>query len=512
MRKWGPLIAVCLGTFMLLIDVTIVIVAMPDMAGDLDASFADLQWVLDAYTLALAAVLLAAGNLADRLGRRAVFVGGTLVFTAASVLCALAPDTATLIAARTVQGLGAAAMFATTLALLGHAYQGRDRGLAIGVWGAVSGAAAAVGPIAGGLLTQHLGWEWIFLVNLPIGLLTVVMALRVLDESHGDRAARLDVPGLVTFTAAAGLVTYGLIRAGAEGWGDATVLTVLVVGAVALAAFVAAEHRAAHPMLELGLFRSPAFSVIMLGGALAQFAAFSCFPQISVWLQSFLGYGPVATGLTLLPMAATAFVVSGLAGRLLHDVHPRGPVGVGIVLIGAGSLLLTLVDADSGRWILVPGLVTIGVGVGLAMPQIAGVALGSVPPHRAGMAGGALNTFRQLGFALGIAIAGVVFRSTVEGRLDGTQGIADPQAAAEAVGSGAAPAIVAAAPPGSRDTIHAAIGDAFAAGLDRVFVVCGTVGVIAGLLVLVVVRPTRPRTVPAPAPAPAQQPEPSDAV
>lgn len=508
MRKWGPLTAVCLGTFMLLVDVTIVIVAMPDMADDLDASFADLQWVLDAYTLALAAVLLAAGNLADRLGRRAVYVGGTLVFTAASVLCALAPDTGTLIAARTVQGLGGAAMFATTLALLGHAYQGRDRGIAIGVWGAVSGAAAAVGPIAGGLLTQHLGWEWIFLINLPIGLITVYLSLRVLDESHGDRKARLDLPGLVTFTAATGLVTYGLIRAGADGWGDTTVLTVLIAGAAALAAFIAVERRTTHPMLDLGLFRSPAFSVIMLGGALAQFAAFSCFPQVSVWLQSLLGFGPVATGLTLLPMAATAFLVAGLAGRILHDVHPRGPVGIGIVLIGAGSLLLTLVDADSGRWILVPGLVTIGVGVGLAMPQIAAVALGAVPPHRAGMAGGALNTFRQLGFALGIAIVGVVFRSTVESHLDGTAGIADPKAAAEAVGSGAAPAITAAAPPVSRDAVHTAIGDAFAAGLDSVFIVCGVVGVIAGLLVLVVVRPTRPHT--AATPAPTHQPEPSD--
>ncbi|WP_436790115.1 MFS transporter [Yinghuangia sp. YIM S10712] len=499
MRKWVPLIAVCLGSFMLLVDVTIVIVAMPDMAGDLDASFADLQWVLDAYSLALAAVLLAVGSLADRFGRRATFVAGTLVFTAASVLCALAPDTATLIAARAVQGIGASAMFATTLALLGHVYEGRDRSVAIGVWGAVSGAAAAVGPIAGGLLTEHFGWEWIFLVNLPIGLVTVALSLRVLDESHGDRAARLDLPGLVTFTAAAGLVTYGLIRAGGDGWGDTVVLTVLAVGAVALAAFVVAERRVAHPMLDLDLFRSPAFSAIMLAGALSQFAAFACFPQVSVWLQSLLGYGPVATGLTLLPMAATSFVVAGVSGRLLHDVHPRGPVGFGIVIIGVGSLLLALLDADSGRWVLVPGLVAIGIGVGLAIPQIAGVALGAVPPHRAGMAGGALNTFRQLGFALGIAIVGVVFRSAVEGRLDGAAGIADPGAAAEAVGAGGAPGIVAAAPPGTADTVRAAIDEAFAAGLDRVFVVCGTVGIIAGVLVLIAVRTPAPAAKPTPA-------------
>ena len=491
MRKWGPLFAVCLGSFMLLVDVTIVIVAMPDMAGDLDASFADLQWVLDAYSLALAAVLLAAGSLADRFGRRAVFVAGTTVFTAASVLCAFAPDTTTLIAARAIQGLGASAMFATTLALLGHAYRGRDRSLAIGVWGATSAAAAAVGPIAGGLLTEHFGWEWIFLVNLPLGLVAIALSLRVLDESHGDRDARLDLPGLVAFTAAAGLVTYGLIRAGGAGWGDGTVLGVLGVGAVALVVFVVAERRVAHPMLDLGLFRSPAFAAIMIGVALSQFAAFACFPQISVWLQSMLGHGPVATGLTLLPMAATSFVVAGLAGRLLHDVPPRGPVGIGIMSIGVGALLLTLVDADSERWALVPGFVVIGVGVGLALPQVAGAALAAVPPHRAGMAGGALNTFRQLGFALGIAVVGVVFRSTVEGRLDGVAGIADPTAAAEAVGSGGAPKIVAAAPPDQAETVHTVLGEAFVVGLDRIFLLCGVTGIAAGVLVLLAPRPGR---------------------
>lgn len=503
MRKWGPLIAVCLGSFMLLIDITIVVVAMPDMAGDLDASFTDLQWVLDAYSLALAAVLLAAGSLADRQGRRTVFVSGILVFTGASVLCALAPNATILIVARALQGLGASAMFATTLALLGHAYEGRDRSIAIGVWGAVSGAAAAIGPIVGGLLTENLGWEWIFLVNVPLGLAAVALALRVLDESHGDRDARLDLPGLVTFTASAGLVTYGLIRAGGNGWGDATVVTVLAAGAVALAAFVVAECRAAHPMLALELFRSPAFAAIMAGGALSQFAAFSCFPQVSVWLQSVLGYGPVATGLTLLPMAATSFLVAGVCGRLLHGMHPRGPVGFGIMIIGAGSLLLTLPDAGSGRWALAPGLVVVGVGVGLAIPQIAGAALSAVPPHRAGMAGGALNTFRQLGFALGIAIVGVVFHSTLEARLAGAPGVVDQGAAAEAVGSGGAPAIIAAAPPGLSDDVRTTVEGAFAAGLDRVFTVCGAVGLAAGVLVLIAVRP-RP-------PAPGQQNTPATA-
>ncbi|NUU21804.1 MAG: MFS transporter, partial [Streptomycetaceae bacterium] len=420
MRKWGPLFAVSLAAFMLLIDITIVIVALPDMASDLGSSYTDLQWVMDAYALALAAVLLGAGALADRVGRKRVFIQGTVLFTAASALCAFAPNTATLVAARALQGLGGAAMFATTLALLGLAYEGRDRGIAFGVWGAVSGAAAAVGPVLGGVLTEHIGWEAIFFINLPIGLLAIAMAARLISESYGDREARIDVPGMVAFTAGAGLLTYGLIRAGGHGWGDGLAVGVLVGAAVALAAFVVVERRTAKPMLDLGLFRRASFVGIMAGGLFTQFAAFSGFPQVSVWLQSVLGYGPVKSGLVLLPMAATAFVVAGAGGPVMARIPPRYPIGGGIVCVGVGALLLTMVDAGSDWPVLVPGLVVIGVGIGLSMPPMSAAAYASVPPEKSGVAGGALNTFRQLGFALGIAVVGVVFRAAVENSIDGT--------------------------------------------------------------------------------------------
>ncbi|MDI2126530.1 MFS transporter [Yinghuangia seranimata] len=488
MRKWGPLLAISPAALMLLIDITIAMVALPDMADDLGSSYTDLQWVMDAYSLALATVLMGAGSLADRVGRKRVFVWGTGLFTVASALCAFSPDTGTLIAARALQGIGGAAMFATTLALLGLAYEGRDRGVAFGVWGAVSGAAAAIGPVLGGVLTEHVGWEAVFLVNLPVGVLAIAMTLRLITESYGDRNARVDVPGTATFTAGAGLLTYGLIRAGGHGWDDGLTLGVLAGSAAALVAFVVVEYRTAQPMLELRLFRRASFAGIMAGCMFMQFAAFSCFPQVSVWFQSVLGYGPVKAGLALLPMAGTAFIVAAAASGPLTAVPPRYPIGVGIVLVGTGSLVLTLLDTGSDWTTLVPGLVLIGAGIGLGMPQMAAAAYAAVPPERSGMAGGALNTFRQLGFALGVAVVGVVFRAAVGDSVDGTAAAgSDPHATAEALGGGQAGRIVGSAPADKRGAVADAIHHAFATGLDRVFVVCGVIGVAAGVLVLLTV-------------------------
>src|SRR3954468_6027826 len=264
MHKWSALIAVSIGTFMLLVDVTIVTVALPAVSRDLGATLGGLQWVLDGYALALAAVLLASGALADRHGRKKVYLGGTVVFAVASLLCAVAPNAGLLIAARFLQGLGGAAMLATTVAILSVAYTGRDRGVAFGVWGAVNGAAAAAGPIAGGLLTEHFGWRWIFLVNLPISVLALWFTVRGIAESRGRPDSRLDLPGTVTFTISASAVTFALIRGGDAGWSAPSTLGAFALSAVALAAFIIAERRSEHPMLDLHLFAKPSFSALMV--------------------------------------------------------------------------------------------------------------------------------------------------------------------------------------------------------------------------------------------------------
>ncbi|GAA0323507.1 MFS transporter [Actinoallomurus spadix] len=476
MRKWWPLVAVCLGAFMLLVDVTIVTVALPGMARSLDASFSALQWVLDIYALALAALLLGAGSVADLFGARRVYVAGLVLFAAASLACGLAPNAATLIAARGVQGVGGAAMFTTTLALLSSTYQGRDRGVAFGVWGAVNGLAAAGGPILGGLLTQHVNWRSIFLVNLPVTVIAIALTLAVVGRPRPAGRARIDLPGMASFTASAGTLTYGLIRAGDDGFTAAAPLTMFALAAVTLAVFVLVETRTRHPLLDLGLFRNRSFVAVLVAGALLMASAFACLAFTSLWLQGALGLGPVRAGAALIPLALTSFVVSAAGARLLHGVPPRLSIGIGLLLVGAGSGLQAVLDAGSSATAIVPGLIVGGVGVGAAIPVLSAAVMSAVPPERGGMAGGALNTFRQLGYALGIAVLGIVFRGRIEHALTGH--VTDPHAMAGAASGGRAPRL---------PIVRAAV----ASGLNEVYAVSAGLGIAAGIIVLVLARPPR---------------------
>ncbi|BBH68744.1 MFS transporter [Actinoplanes sp. OR16] len=419
MHKWSPLVAVCLGTFLLLVDVTVVVVALPDISTSLGAGDDDLQWVLDGYALALAALLLGAGSLADRYGRRLTYLIGLLIFALASLACALAPTVGLLIGARVVQGIGGAAMFATTAALLNVTYQGKDRGVAFGVWGAVNGAAAAAGPIAGGLLTEHLGWHWIFLVNLPICVLAAWFTLRGVAESKAPWGGRFDVPGTVAFTVSAGAVVYGLISASADGWAAGSTLTAFAAGLIGFVVFIVVERRSDHPMLDLGLFRRRSFSSLIAAAFLTQAAAFAVMPYTTVWLQRILGHGPVDAGLLgALPMSLASLVVGVFAGRALQRVPARWTVGIGLLLIAAGDLMQTRVSPDADGDVLMMGLIVVGLGVGVVLPTLSSAVLGEVPRERSGMAGGALNAFRQLGFAFGVAVLGTVFGGVYTDGLD----------------------------------------------------------------------------------------------
>lgn len=486
MRKWLPLTAVCLGAFMLLVDVTIVTVALPDMAADMASDtpaggFSGLQWVMDIYALALAAMLLGAGSLADRIGRRRVYLGGLGLFAAASLACGLASGPAALIAFRAVQGIGGAAMFATTMALLSSAYQGRDRGVAFGVWGAVNGAAAAAGPVIGGLLTEQFGWRWIFFINLPVCALAVYVTLKAVSESRDPHAKGLDLPGMATFTTGAGAVTYALIRVGENGWTSATTLGLFALSAAAFAAFVLVELRSSRPMLDLSLFRSPTFVAVMAAALLMSGAAFGYMMYVSLWLQSAEGMGPVAAGLTMLPMSLAAFVVAAVTGKLMHGAPARITIGGGLFLIGAGALLMGwMLDAGDGWTALAAGLAVTGLGVGMISPALAAAAMGAVPPARAGMAGGALNTARQLGMALGIAVLGAVFQSGLE---DGLAGSGQPHGTAGVLAGGGAGQLLHAAPAAGHW-----VEAAFASGLRDTFWVSGAMGLAGALILIVLVR------------------------
>ncbi|HEX3614430.1 MAG TPA: MFS transporter [Sporichthyaceae bacterium] len=339
MRKWLPLLAVCLGTFMLLVDITIVNVALPRMAGDLDTSFSALQWVLDAYALALAALVLGAGSLGDIIGRRTTYIAGLAVFAVSSLACGVAPNAIMLIAARVVQGVGAAAMFATTVALITNAYSGRDRGTAFGLWGATAGASAAIGPIIGGLLTELVSWRWIFFVNLPVSVGAIALCLAVLRDDPPEQRRRIDFAGMATFTAAAALLTYAMIRANDHGWISASTGWLVAAALVALAAFLIVQARSPRAMFDLRLLRNRSFVGVLLASVAMNFAAFSALTYTSIWLQSVQNLSPIQSGLTGLPLSVATFVTSATAGRRLHGAHPGKVIGGGLLLIGAGGLL-----------------------------------------------------------------------------------------------------------------------------------------------------------------------------
>jgi len=471
-------VAICLGSFMLLLDVTIVTVALPDMAADLQASFSSLQWVLDVYALVLAALLLGAGSLADIVGRRRASVAGLVLFALGSLACGLAPTVEVLITARGLQGVGGALMFATTTAMLNATYSGRDRGVAFGVWGAVNGAGSALGPLVGGLLTEHAGWRWIFLVNLPVSVPAIALTLAVCAETRRP-GVRLDVPGILSFTVFAGSLTYALILAG-SGW-TPSAFAFVALAAVALVVFLVVQRRVEHPLLELRLFRSASFAATIVAGLVLMAAAFAMLAYTSVWMQGVLGLTPIEAGVALLPMAVCSFLVSALAGRLLQGVSPRWTVGGGLLLVGAGSGLQGLVHGDSTAWALVPGLALVGIGVGLAIPTLTAAAMSAAPPQLGGMVAGTLTTARQLGFALGVAVLGLVFRSTI------ADSVSD-EGLVEAIVAGHAP----------RTTL---VQDAVAAGLRDGYLVAGAAGVLGGLLVLALVRP-HPTTPPPRTPHP----------
>ena len=495
-RKWWTLIAVSVGTFMLLLDVTIVNVALPAIQSSLKASFSDLQWVVDAYSLLLAALLLTTGSLADLYGRRLVFVIGLVIFTIASLGSGLAQSPLMLNLFRAAQGVGGAAMFSTSLALLGSAFQGRERGTAFGVWGAITGLAVAIGPVIGGALTSGISWRWIFLVNVPIGIVAVVLTLARVQESRQPGSHRIDPIGVITFTVALGALVYALIKAESKGWGSALILGLLAVAVVGLILFLIAEIvQKDRAMFDLKLFRKPTFT----GGAIAAFALsagfFALFLYLTLYLQDVLGYSALQTGLRFLVLSGGILLTSTLAGRLTAHVPIRLLIAPGLLLVGVGLLLMRGVDASSHWQHLIPGFIVGGMGVGMINPPLASTAIGVVTPDRAGMASGINSTFRQVGIATGIAGLGTLFSHTVsthiESALRGTNGVSDRAAAAlahtVAQGSGAAGGLTA-LPARARPAAAHAVRASFTAGLNDIFLVGALVALVAAVLTLVLIR------------------------
>jgi EmrB/QacA subfamily drug resistance transporter len=397
---------------MVALDALVVITALPAIHHDLGGSVSTLEWTVNAYTLSFAAGIITAAALGDRLGRRRVYVAGLLIFTAASAACALAPGAGPLIAARAVQGIGAAIVTPLSLTILTAAWPAERRGAIVGIWGGIAGLAVAAGPMVGGAVVQGLSWHWIFWVNVPIGLAAAAGSVFRLPESRGP-ATRLDVPGVVLVTAGAGGILWGLVRGGEAGWTTPEVVAAFALGGAALAGFAAWERRAREPMLPGRLLRIRAFTAANATGFLQSAALFSAAYLAAQYFQLGLGFSPLGAGLRFLPWTATPVVVAPLAGRLADRTGPRPLMAFGLVLQAAGFAWIALIaTATVSYTTLILPFVLAGVGISMALPATPTAALSAVPPADMGKASGVNNTLQRFGGVFGVALVTAVFAAT----------------------------------------------------------------------------------------------------
>jgi EmrB/QacA subfamily drug resistance transporter len=413
-QRW-TLLVVCLATGVLLLNVSAPSVSLPAVGRDLGADLSVLQWVVSGYSLALAATLLTAGTVADLVGRRRMFLGGLVGFAAASVLCTVAPSALVLIAGRAAQGLAGAVLLSSSLALLAQDFTGTARAGALGIWGATVAGAFAVGPLEGGLLTESFGWRAIFVLDAVVALACLPVAARRLRESRDPDADGVDWWGTATLSTGLFLGVFALTRGDVAGWGSGVILASAAGAALLLTAFVVVERREREPMLDLGLFAIPTFTgasvVVMVMAA----STFGPFLYLTLFLLDAAGTSPTAVGLQLLPLSGAALVVSVLGGRFARVLPVRVALPVGQLLCAAGLLAIRGLEASSPWTVMLPGLLVLGVGIGLANPAVTYAALGVVPTTRSGMASGVNNTFRQVGIALGIAVLGTLLPARIDG-------------------------------------------------------------------------------------------------
>jgi EmrB/QacA subfamily drug resistance transporter len=451
-RKKLTLLAVCLGTFMLLVDLTIVVVALPAIRSAFHTSFSDIQWTIDAYSLSLAALLLPTGSLADILGRRRVFALGLLVFTVGSLLCGIAGSGTELVIFRALQGIGGATIFATSLALLAQTFQGRERGMAFGIWGAVVTLAGALGPVLGGLLTTELSWRWIFFVNLPFGVIAILVTLIGVQEFRPPHSRRIDIPGFAVFTLGLVALVYGLIESDRAGWGSTRVIVSLAIAAASLGTFPILERARREPMFDLALLRKPTFVGGLIGAFGMNGSLYAMLLYLVIYLQDGLHESALGAGARLVVITAGSMITAVPAGRLSERIPVRWLIGPGLLLVGLGMLLMRGIGPGSSWTHLILGFAVAGAGSGMVNPPLASTAVGVVAPKDAGMASGINTTFRQIGIATAVAALGSIFASRL---------------------SGATPATL---------TAH------YASALNTLLLVGALVALVAGALALVLIR------------------------
>ncbi|HSX22077.1 MAG TPA: MFS transporter [Gaiellaceae bacterium] len=411
-KKWWTLAAVSFGLFMIMLDNTIVNVALPTIERSLHLKISELEWIVTGYALTFGALMLTGGKLADLFGRRAVFVGGLVIFTLSSLACGLAGSASVLIGARVVQGIGAALMNPATLSIITVTFPPKQRGTAIGIWAGISALALAIGPLTGGLIVERINWNWIFFINVPIGVLAILAAFAFIPESRDTSAEQKpDVAGQITSALGLFALSYGLIEANNYGWTSGRILGSFVLAVVSLTAFVVLEMRQRLPMLDLSLFRNRGFAGANTVMGFVGLAMFGIFFYVSLYIQQVLGYSPIQAGAAFLPWTVLIILIAPVAGKLSDRLGPRRFVTTGMAIVALSMVVFSRFGVGASYWDLLPGMVLGGLGMSIAMAPTTAAAMHSVRPEKAGVGSAVLNSMRQVGGSLGIAIMGAIVAS-----------------------------------------------------------------------------------------------------
>ena len=488
---------ICVAMFMLMLDLTIVAVALPDIQQSLNADLGDLQWVVDAYTLPLAALLLTAATMGDRIGRRRIFLVGMAVFTIGSLSCALAANALALNASRAFQGIGAAMLSGVAMPILGDAFPDpKARAMAIGAFGATLASATAIGPLLGGAIVDNIGWAWIFAINVPVGILAFVGAWRWMAESRASTPRPADWWGTLALTVALTALVFAIIRGQAEGWGSTLIVGAFVLAAIALAAFVTRMATTPAPLVDLHLFTQRRFMGVGLAALLVAGTIVAATNYVGLYFVNTLGYSPFQAGVRFLTLSIAAFVAAPITAQLMHRIPLQVTVPGSLALVGIGMWWASRLDASSDWTATAPGFVLAGIGLGASSAVLSAAALATVEPDRAGMATGLVNTLRQVGTAPGGAICGAIFTAAattqVHTALDGAAPPAQVSAVADAVSSGAGVRVAAAAPAAQQESIAQVARAATAEAIHTVLWVGATVALIGAVVCLVLLVQRRP--------------------
>ncbi len=487
--RWWTLGAMCFALFMIMLDNTVVNVALPSIQRDLHASLPALEWTMNAYTLTFAVLLVTGGRLGDIFGRRKVFLFGVAVFGASSLAIGFAPTDGVLLAFRAVQGIGAAFMMPATLSIITQSFPAEERGTAIGTWAGVSALALAVGPILGGFLTQDVGWRAIFYINPPIAVAAVAVTLFAARESRDETVGRsLDLPGIATLTAGLTALVLALVESNSWHWGSARIVGLFAVAVIALAMFVAIELRVRAPMLDFSFFRSRTSAGANVVAFLVTFAMFAMFFFMTLYMQNVLHYSPLQTGVRFLPATLAIIVMGPLAGWLTDRIGPRPLMALGLVIVGAALLIQSRLTIHTGYGLLLPGFILMGTGIGLVMSPMSTAAMNAVDRAKSGAASGVISMSRMVGGSVGLAVMGALVTTIGRSRLDST--LTQMPAAARAklattLGFGGPQAGHA-----TPQTVHA-LHDAFVSALAAGLKVSAAVAVVGAALALWLIDPVR---------------------